>query len=314
MTLHTQNFTEDAYRDERNSLFTIVTRRDIGLPDLLSVDSSTSKKHGEPDSSSYFRKGGRRDGREDFILTPALAGEIAAALGEYIDAAQNEEAAKAQELALTQAKEAATQKRADYLQALAMVPGTPVRISEDVMYSRDEAHPERAALAGKLGHVNHHITSSFGSEPYGVEAGRVVVYLGVDADYLGGDDIHVSSLTAVEPDGFNKPTEEAYFDLRATWEKGDLVIVADEAWTTANPTSAAGDINADAAGTEFVEEDFFGKVGQIVAAKEAAPFSYQGKAVVEVRVNDETNYIHIAYLRNVSAEFRAADKLAGGVL
>lgn len=253
--------------------------------DVLRIDSSTLKR-------GLNRTRGTFDNAAQIALTRDRAVAIRDALDRWLE-------------------EDYDRPDADHNIAAALVPGTVVQIADVPMWDRETTLVQRddqvgghrdgaaADFAGRLGIVVHQVAA----RTYGVGAGRVVVRVGLDdwdgiSIKEGGRDIHVSSLTVVEPPGFHDPAP--VYTPHREYRVGDTVIVSDPAYVTKE-----GDHEG------WVYPAFFGKAGTVTSLET----SYGGESV-EVRVGGRysTQSIDVAHLRNISAEFRTADKAAGGVL
>lgn len=197
---------------------------------------------------------------------------------------------------------ARTQHDADVALAKALVPGTIVRIAHTPLWDRDtttavEGRGLGAVHGDSTGVVTHRV---FGSQHRGVNAGRVVVTPNID-EWDGvrhdGSDIHVSSLTPVEgePSGFIRDTLAS---LVADYRVGDLVVVGD------NPTLGTGPHSVP------VTSKAIGVAGTVLQTPDS-----DGDALIRVGPNHGcSQFIHVSGLTNVSAQFRADDLAAGGVL
>lgn len=207
------------------------------------------------------------------------------------------------------------QDREDALMARDLVPGTLIRIHAVPMRTRTErSRLGRGGISqgdgGKLAVVLRSIDSEeeYSEGAIGWRAGRVVVTTDLDSfdpdNYVFGKDLHVSSLTVVTvpPAEFSRDPEpeHVYTPLR-DYRVGDTVIVDNPAYVTTLHEGTTG----------WVSPSFYGSAGRVDHINVGPHYT---AAAVEVEVGNRTQTIATTSLRNISAEFRAADIAAGGTL
>lgn len=313
-------------RDANRSVVHLVSDYPSVGQTVLTVDASLSTDRG------------RRDGREDFILTPALAKKIRDALDTYIRGE-----GRAARIAERDRRAAERHQRADDENtARALAVGTRVQISDAPVSTRG-GMPARSAVlfAGKVGVVHHHVETP--SNPHnGVRAGRVVVSVPgvVTPQGLSTTDIHVSSLTVlpaeptftkgdrVEVVGWDELGKgNLKWNGPATVSSADLTLVSVDtdsgllgAFSTKYlrplpvPTFKAGDRVKVAAkpgtytdGSGFVSKEFRGADVTVVASDNDAYMFPEECVMIQLGADPtHTNYVHPTFLTKAPA-FQVGD-------
>jgi ribosomal protein L21E len=260
----------------------------------------------------------RDDNRAPALLDRAdaekLVKALAAHLGWETQPLKTREDATLMRASLLRAA-AREQSRDDALMARDLVPGTLIRIHAVPMRTRTQpTSPSHGGISqadgGKLAVVLRSVDSTRAGEldPIGWRAGRVVVTTDLDSfdpdNYVFGKDLHVSSLTVVTvpPAEFSRdPAPEHVYTPLRDYRVGDTVIVDNPAYVTTRSEGTKG----------WVSPSFYGSAGRVDHINVGPHYT---AAAVEVEVGNSTQTIATTSLRNISAEFRAADIAAGGTL